>query len=83
MLQARRDPDFSQESVGSQRGREVGTEDLEGDGSLMLTVHGEVNDRHAASPQLTLDGVTVRERGGEPVEDVGHGAAEVHGVKTG
>ncbi len=45
------------ESAPGRRWYEFGLQDLEGDLALVLDVVSEINGRHAALTQLTLDGV--------------------------
>ena len=55
--QLRGDSDFVQESLGADRRGEVGAHHLEGDEAIVAQVAGEVDGRHAALPELALDGI--------------------------
>ena len=67
MLQPRRGGDLAAEAVGAQRGGEGGTEELEGDGAVVLEVAREIDGGHAAAAELALEDVAgaeaVLERG--------------------
>jgi len=65
MLESGGDTDFVQEAVRAEGSRELGTEHLERDRSVMTKVVREVNPRHATPAELTLDPVTVGEGGFE------------------
>jgi len=58
-------PDFTQKSVGPERGGQLGPHDLERDQAVMAQVAGQVDRRHAATPQLTLDEIAVGQGGAE------------------
>ena len=74
MLQPGGDPDLPAEAVGADGGAEVGVEQLEGDGRSLAVVR-EVHGRHAAAPELALDGVTAGEGGLELRAEIGlHGS---------
>jgi hypothetical protein len=59
MLEIGDDPDLTEESLGTQRGGELGAEDLERDLALVAQVAGEVDGGHAALSQLTLELITI------------------------
>ena len=63
MLEARGEADLALEALGAECLLEFLAEDLEGDGTAVLQVLGEVDRRHAALAQLALDAVAVSERG--------------------
>ena len=73
MLQAGGDPDLLEESLGSERGGELGAEDLERDGPVVPEVVREVDHGHAAAPELTLDAVPIGQGGREGVGCFGQG----------
>src|SRR5918994_1634365 len=53
------DPDLTEESLGTQRGGELGAEDFERDLAIVAQVAGEVDGGHAALSQLTLELITI------------------------
>ena len=59
MLQPGRDLDFPKEAFRAHRGRQLGTQDLQGDLAVVLEVLGEIHDRHAAAAQLALKQVAI------------------------
>jgi hypothetical protein len=59
MLQPGQDLDLEQEPLRSLAGHDLGAEDLDGDGPVVLAVAAEVDGRHPAVPQLPLDAVAV------------------------
>ena len=70
MLQRGGELDLLQEPLGAQHGGELGMQDLERDPAAVPNVFGEVDGRHPALTQLTLDAVTVRESARESVDQV-------------
>jgi len=56
MLQAGGDADFAQEPVGASAAATSGRS-TERDSAVVSHVEGEVDDGHAATPRLALDGV--------------------------
>ena len=59
MLQPREDLDLEQEALGGLAGDDLGAQDLDRDGAVVLAVAGQVHHRHAAPAQLPLDRVAV------------------------
>jgi hypothetical protein len=57
MLQVGGDPYFLQESLGPKHRGELGVQNLDGDPAVVLFVVREINGRHPAAAELTLDGV--------------------------
>src|SRR5580698_8023037 len=57
VLEARADPDLPKESLGSHHLRQIGVQDLDGDGAVVPNVVGEKDGSHAAVPELALDPV--------------------------
>ncbi len=49
MLEAGGGADLAQEALGAEGGAQLGVEDLERDGAVVLEVVGEVDARHAAA----------------------------------
>ena len=72
VLQLGRDADLAQESLGADRGGDVGIEHLDGDLPLVAAVPREVDVRHAAAAELPLDDVAVAEGLLDVVEEIGH-----------
>ncbi len=56
-----RDPDFPHRTFGSERRREIGTQNLNRDFAIVLDIVREVDSSHAAGPEFLLDGVAVSE----------------------
>ncbi len=67
--------DLTQETVGTQRMREVGLEHLESDSPPVTQVACEVDCGHAAAPELALEDVAAGQGIGERRVDCGHGNA--------
>jgi len=72
MCQAGGGFDFPQESLAPDGGGELGRQDLDGHGTTMFPVLGEVDRRHPPAPELALDRVLARERGPQLGKRVGH-----------
>jgi hypothetical protein len=71
MLQPGGGPDLQEESLRSQRGGELGAQDLEGDRPIVPEVVGEVDRGHPAASELTLDAVAIGQGGPEEIGWVG------------
>ena len=71
MLQVRGDADFGEEPLDAEHGAQVGVEDLERDGSVVLDVAREIDRGHAATADLSVDRVSAGEGCGESSR-VGH-----------
>ena len=71
MVQARGDGNLPQESLGAECGSELGVEDLERDGAIVLHVAGEEDGPIPPAPDLTLDTVAVGQRRFEVVQQFG------------
>src|SRR5438132_10871173 len=69
MLEVRRDADLGQKALDAEQRAELGIQDLERDLPVMLDVAREIDRRHAAGADLTLDLVPARE---SRVQDVGY-----------
>jgi len=54
---------FPEETVRTERGRQIGEQDLDRHLSLMLWVIGQVDGSHAATTKLPLDVVAALQRG--------------------
>ena len=61
-----------EEPLGPEDGSEFGPQYLHGDLAVVLQVLDEVDRRHAASTDFTLDGVPIGQGGLEAVEGVRH-----------
>jgi len=70
MLQSRGGLDLPSEPVGAQGSGQLWTEDLQGDGALVLEVLGQVHRRHAPAAKLALEHVPVLQGSGQGL--VGH-----------
>ena len=79
MLQPRGGADFAQEAVAAERCPEVGVQDLDGDGAVVLAVMGTEDGRHAAGADLAEDVVAVGDRRGESRGNIGHFRGKMHG----
>ena len=66
------DLDLAQESCGAQPGRDLVAEDLDRDLAMVLHVLGQMDGRHAALPQLSLEAIAVGESGGQAGKGVRH-----------
>src|SRR5437763_10404908 len=62
MGESRRDADLAKESLRAERCRELGAQHFDRDLAAVLRLLGEVDRRHAAGAELSLDGVTGGER---------------------
>ena len=71
MLESGSYTDFMQEALWAECSREFRAEYLERDRSGMAKVVGEVDSRHPAATQLTLDPVAVGQGGLEVVAAIG------------
>jgi hypothetical protein len=61
MLQAGCDLDLAVEALRAERGSELGEQDLEGDGSLVLQVLGQEYRGHPPASELALERVLTRQ----------------------
>ena len=62
MLEIGDDPDLTEESLGTERGGELGAENLERNLALVSQVAGEVDSGHATLSQFPLELVAVSQR---------------------
>jgi hypothetical protein len=69
MLQVRRRPDLGQEPLAAEYGRQLGTEQLQCDRTVVSYVASEKNERHPAGAQFALDAVLAFESGGDSIDD--------------
>jgi hypothetical protein len=53
--------DLTLEAFGTQRGRQLGMEHLQGDRTLVANVLGQIDRSHAATAELALDPVSIRQ----------------------
>jgi hypothetical protein len=84
MLELGRDADLAEEALGSDGSRDIGREDLHGDGSAVLAIVRQVHARHPAPADLALDLVPTRERGPQAVQLIRErGARAVRRVRHG
>jgi len=72
VLEPRGEPDLPLKPLGAERRGEVGVEHLERDVAVVLEVAGEVDGGHSAPAEHALQQVSVAERIGERIGDVGH-----------
>ncbi len=70
VLQVGGDPDLVEEAFGAQDGGQLGMENLDRDLALVLDIVGQVDRRHAAAAELTLDRVAVGQCGRQAVQHV-------------
>ena len=75
MLKAGFDADFAEEPLGAERRGQLGPQDLDRDVAIVLEVVRSVDIGHPAAPDLTVERITVRERGPQAVNLVHHGGA--------
>ena len=73
MLQAGGDPDLLEESLRSERGGELGAQDLERDGPIVPEVVREVDHGHAAASELALDAIPIGQGRLKSGHRLGHG----------
>ena len=57
MLKVGSDLDFAEETLDTERSRQLRLEHLHGDGAMMPQIAGEVHNRHSARSDLALDAV--------------------------
>jgi len=79
VVEAGDDLDLPQEALGPHAGGDLGPQHLEGHGTPVLQVVGEVDQRHPALAQEAVDAVALVERGLQAVSDVHHGQDAVIG----
>ena len=72
MLQPGGELDLALEPLGAQRGRQLGVEHLQGDGSLVPKVLGQVDGGHAAPAELALEPVAIRQAACKLLVQVSH-----------
>ena len=69
MIEPGSEPDLSDKPLGTQRVRQLGMEDLQGDGAVMPEIASEIDRGHAATAELALEHVAVPKRVGELLVD--------------
>ena len=74
VLQFGEDAHFPQEAVGYAGEGELGPEHLEGDRPVVPDVGRDPDARHAALPELALEGVAVTEFSFDHLAEAGHAA---------
>ena len=72
VLEPGREADLAKEALGAESGGELGVEDLEGDGAVVLEVAGEEDGGHATAAELALERVTAAKPCLEVRPQVGH-----------
>src|SRR5262249_45509275 len=72
MLEAGRDFDLAIEPVGAERGGQLRSQDLDGDLAIVSEVLGQIDSRHAAPAEFTLDRVAVHQDQAEPLQSVAY-----------
>src|SRR5207249_3415400 len=70
VLEIRGDLDFRQEALDTEHRTELRIQDLERNSAIVLDVAREIHGRHAAAPDLAVDGVAAGKCGGELSESV-------------
>ena len=70
MREVRGDGDLSQKARGAERADEIRAKDLERDEPVVLAVARQIDGRHSAMAELSLDVIAVGERGTESLGDV-------------
>ncbi len=70
--ETRDDLDLAEEALGAERGGQLRPQDLQRDLPAEALVVGQVDEGHAAAPELALDGVAAGEGIGQTVLDVAH-----------
>ena len=71
MLQLRRRLDFCEKTLGAECGGEVGVEDFDCDVAVVSQVVREVDRRHSAHANFTIDAISIGKGGAKLVEGVG------------
>ena len=77
MLQLGGDLDLTEESVGPEGGGKLGAQDLERHLAAVLEILGQVDRRHSALSQLTVEPVSVDESGAQSFQNVSHDPSTV------
>ncbi len=72
MIEAGGDLDFREEAFGTERGGELGPQDLDGDVAIVLEVLREIDRGHAARAELPLDAVAVGQSRGDASGGLAH-----------
>ena len=72
MLEPGGEADLAEEALGAEGGGELGVEDLEGDGAVVLEVLGEEDGGHATAAELALERVAAAKPCLELCPQVGH-----------
>jgi len=72
VLQVGGDADLAEKAIGAERDRELRSEHLDGDLTLVLEIPGEVHGGHATFPHLAIERVPVAQSGRQLVEQSGH-----------
>jgi hypothetical protein len=80
MLQPAGEANLPLESLGAQACGQLGAEHLESHWAVVTEVVGDINRRHAAVPQLSLEPIARAEAGLESLQAVLHG--EVLGERS-
>lgn len=62
MLEPRQDLDLDQEALSGRADDDLGAQDLDRDGTVVLAVARQVHHRHSATAQHSIDRVTVTQR---------------------
>ncbi len=73
MLEPSRELDLALEPLGAEGRGQFGMEHLERDGAIVAEIPGEIDRRHAAATELTLDGVAPAEASLQLISDRGQG----------
>jgi hypothetical protein len=73
VLEVGGDPDLAEEALVAEHGGELGMQDLEGDGAVVLQVARQEDGGHAAAAELAVEAVAVGQVGLESGEQVGQG----------
>jgi len=71
VLQPRSEVDFALEPLGAKCRGQLGMEDLERNGSIVLQIAGEVDCSHPPAPELALDRVAVGQRRSQEGRNLG------------
>jgi hypothetical protein len=77
MLQRGRETDLPLESLGPERRRYFGKQNLERHRPVMLEIAGQIDDRHAAATELALKAIAVSKGVGERGRQIGQGETGV------
>jgi hypothetical protein len=81
MVEARRNRDFAEEALVTERSGQFGSENLQCDKTIVLQIMREIYSRHTATAQLTMKGVVLSESSFKAFELLAHATPPMLGVR--